>query len=558
MRDLCVHEVFERQRTVTPSAPAAWHGERAVTYDEVGLAARRVAMRLRERGVTPGSLVGLCTTRSPQALAAILGTLEAGAAFVALDPETRLDDALRPDVVVSDQSTRRRAEAYGLPCVCLPLGQDGEEGGAAANGGSPESATCVLLGRDAGDDRTGIVLDHRQIVSAAHEAVAALEIDRACIVLSTAGLDDPRLLLEMLVSWSIGGALRLVDNLLFVGRMPEPGATTVLFADPHAVEDLLEHSVPLRGLSRLVLTGDIIGPDLVRQLEGLGVTRTLCSVGHPAASGWIAGGSIEPGRENVFAAARDGRGGLRVLGPDLRELPPEVGGDVYAEGPTVARRYWRAERLEGPLTTDAAGTRLLRTGFVGRKERDGGVRLEGRKTRRHWLEGRYVYAEAIEALLLRVPGIGSATVAVDDNGLRIRLAPARGASPAEAERAARRMLAEGPTGKLPIGSVTVLASGGLDRSSSAPRTESPPAGTATERALARVWRTLLANPDLELSRNFFDAGANSLMAALACSQLSDELGVVLTIVDAYNHPTITELARAIDGRLQSSNNGGAP
>src|SRR5262249_27931990 len=53
---------------------------------ELAAQAAALAGRLRDRGVGPGDRVGVCVERSLPMLAALLGVLETGAAYVPLDP----------------------------------------------------------------------------------------------------------------------------------------------------------------------------------------------------------------------------------------------------------------------------------------------------------------------------------------------------------------------------------------------------------------------------------------------------------------------------------------
>ena len=63
------------------------------SYRELEQHANRLAHRLRKSGVTPGSVVGLCTDRSTEMIVALLGILKAGAAYLPLNfehPSARL------------------------------------------------------------------------------------------------------------------------------------------------------------------------------------------------------------------------------------------------------------------------------------------------------------------------------------------------------------------------------------------------------------------------------------------------------------------------------------
>ncbi|HEX2188796.1 MAG TPA: condensation domain-containing protein, partial [Longimicrobiaceae bacterium] len=82
----CVHELFAAQARRTPGAAAVRFAGRDFTYAELDEHSDRLARLLRERGVGPEVPVGVCLPRTPALLAALLGVLKAGGAWVPLDP----------------------------------------------------------------------------------------------------------------------------------------------------------------------------------------------------------------------------------------------------------------------------------------------------------------------------------------------------------------------------------------------------------------------------------------------------------------------------------------
>lgn len=112
-QETCVHQLFEAQAARRPdavavtfpgdgrrnetagfafadatSAPTAIYlGPQSLTYRQLNDRANQIAQALRTLGVGPETLVGICLDRSPLVLAAVLGVLKAGAAYVPIDPE---------------------------------------------------------------------------------------------------------------------------------------------------------------------------------------------------------------------------------------------------------------------------------------------------------------------------------------------------------------------------------------------------------------------------------------------------------------------------------------
>ena len=93
--------LFQKQVDLTPDRLAVVHENRELTYADLHALTMRFASELRSRGIGKGSYVGLCMDRSPEAIAAMLGVLACGAAFVPLDPEYPVD---RLAYMVSDAS----------------------------------------------------------------------------------------------------------------------------------------------------------------------------------------------------------------------------------------------------------------------------------------------------------------------------------------------------------------------------------------------------------------------------------------------------------------------
>lgn len=79
--------LFERQVAATPERVALVSEERRLTYAELDALADRVAASLRALGITAEKRVALCVERSVEMMAALLGILKVGVAYVPLDPE---------------------------------------------------------------------------------------------------------------------------------------------------------------------------------------------------------------------------------------------------------------------------------------------------------------------------------------------------------------------------------------------------------------------------------------------------------------------------------------
>ncbi len=78
--------LFAAQAARTPEAVAVLCEGRQLSYAALLAQSNRLAHHLRARGVGPETVVGLCVERSPEMLVGLLGILNAGAAYLPLDP----------------------------------------------------------------------------------------------------------------------------------------------------------------------------------------------------------------------------------------------------------------------------------------------------------------------------------------------------------------------------------------------------------------------------------------------------------------------------------------
>ncbi|WP_434462311.1 amino acid adenylation domain-containing protein [Serratia plymuthica] len=97
--DACAYRQFEHQAALNPQREALCCRDDSLSYAELNQLANAMAARLREAGVMPGSLVGICLRRSVTLVASLLAIHKVGAAYVPLDPDY---PAERLDYIVKD------------------------------------------------------------------------------------------------------------------------------------------------------------------------------------------------------------------------------------------------------------------------------------------------------------------------------------------------------------------------------------------------------------------------------------------------------------------------
>src|SRR5436853_4063143 len=123
--EMCVIELSEQQAQRQSHALAVVQGEACLSYGQLDRRANQLAHYLRQLGVGPDVLVGLCLERSLEMVVGLLGILEAGGAYVPLDPAYpparlafMLQDA-QVAVLLTQEPSVSLLPAHQLPLLAL-------------------------------------------------------------------------------------------------------------------------------------------------------------------------------------------------------------------------------------------------------------------------------------------------------------------------------------------------------------------------------------------------------------------------------------------------------
>ena len=554
--DRSVHHLFEARRKETPDALAIEAGDATWTYRELDQRANQIARHLRALGVGAGDYVGVCSTRGAHLVAALLGVMKAGGAYLPLDPAFprerlafMLAETAAP-VVLTESALREFLPPSGATTV--ELDTDWPEIASRSSNKLPASVVVgplayVIFTSGSTGTPKGVQVPHAAVVNFLETMAQTPGLERSDVLLAVTTISFDISVLELFLPLSVGAKLVLVDKDVssdgrrLAARIAET-RTTVVQATPATWRLLFDSGWRGDPSLRVLCGGEALPKDLAAQL--LGTVGQLWNMYGPTETTiWSTIARIE-NAEDIHIGTPVANTRCYVLDDRRRPVPLGTPGVLWIGGHGVTSGYVNrpdltAERFVADPFVDGEG-RMYNTGDVVRWRRDGALQYLSRVDTQVKVRGFRIELGEIEALLARVPGVRAAVVAAHDFGSGdVRLVgyvvPAAGPLEAAALRAALRT--DLPDYMVPsmwetIAELPLTANAKVDRkalpvpggSAVEPALGVAPPATENERFLVGLWSELLRVDSVGIHDNFFDLGGHSLLAMQMIARVADSQG----------------------------------
>ena len=267
--DVPVHRRIEARANAAPDAPAVVGEGLTLTCGELDRAANRIAHALLARGVRRGDVVAVCMGRSPELVAAELGVLKAGAAYVPIDPAYpgeriafMLEDS-EARVLLTQEALAGRMPAGPAALLAVDgraaLAEPSSDGRPAVDVDSGDLAYVIYTSGSTGRPK-GVMVEHGALAAFAEwhaETVGVTAADRTTL---TAGVGFDASTWETWPNLAMGAALHVVPD----DARTDPEALrdwlvarriTVSFLPTPLVERILPLSWPGETALRTMTTG---------------------------------------------------------------------------------------------------------------------------------------------------------------------------------------------------------------------------------------------------------------------------------------------------------------
>lgn len=570
-----------------------FHGEE-ISYRRLFRAAGALAARLLEEGLAPGTPVAVVCRRSPQLLCALFAVQMAGCCYLPVDPaypqkrkEYLLEDSRAGAVLLGEGEVL--PEGYAGPVIPCAWSEE-EAAFSPPDGLSQEDPVYILYTSGSTGRPKGVQVTHRNVANL-YSYLKDIGLTEEEIMLCSTTVCFDVFVVEGVLSLCMGMTVALADE--EEQRLPwrlaalmEQSGATLLQMTPSRFQVFLENeafAAAAGRLHRVFLAGEALENSLLRRAQRLAGVRIWNLYGPTETTIYSTGADLTGEK-----CSHIGRPVLNtrayVLDESLRLAPRGAKGELCIGGAGVSLGYYGRPELTGErfLQNPYAGGTLYRTGDIVRLGSDGNLQFVGRADHQIKYRGLRIELGEIEARMLETGLVREAVVtvaSVTQSALLLRAAviPAQGYD----EKALLDHLKEHlpaymvPASILPMERFPLTPSGKVDRKALAalPAKASPPEapdaltprGRTKKSSMGRdgeksaldrlraIWREVLGSDEEQIS--FFEQGGDS-MAAIVTLTKYYALGFSMSVKEFYDHPTLAEQARLIDGTALPANQGG--
>jgi iturin family lipopeptide synthetase A len=440
-RDLCLHQLIEKQAMQNPDLTALAFEQKRLTYKELNSRADQLAHHLRGLGVGPDMLVGLMVERSLEMMVGILGILKAGAAYVPIDtayPQERIAFMINDaniTLLLTQTGFMESLPKIAAQIVCLDSYDWTDSVGTMESCGRvhPGNLAYVIYTSGSTGRPKGVCIEHRNIVNYVLGIAERMQLkpgmNHALVSTIAADLGNTVIFPALIT----GGCLHIIsrertENQGMLSHYFSRENIDVLKIVPSHLEALQTGRNPEQVMPRshLILGGEASRLDWVERLR---VLSPDCEIYNHYGPTETTVGVLTYHVESQLPSTHSGTLPLgrplpnsRIYILDEGGQPVPVGdkGELCIGGYGVARGYLNrqdltSERFIADPFASERDARLYRTGDLARYLPDGNIEFCGRIDQQIKIHGYRIELGEIEAALRDHQGVRDVVVLLNEN-----------------------------------------------------------------------------------------------------------------------------------------------
>ncbi|MBT6225659.1 MAG: amino acid adenylation domain-containing protein, partial [Candidatus Scalindua sp.] len=577
---LCIHQVFEKQASLTPYAVAVEFGDEQVTYSQVNVRANKLAYHLIDMGVGPEVPVGIYLEKSIEMIVSFLAVLKAGGAYIPLDPDYPVERLL---FMIGDSGMRliitQRNVSISLPqntahLVCLDNDQDGFSPDRVENPVNTvmhENLAYVIYTSGTTGKPKGVMVSHKGLVNLGGALGRAYYVKADSRFLLFASFSFDASVAEIIMTFYAGATLIL-------GTRSElmPGTDLAQMLDKYKVTHVVlppsgltvMPKVTLAALQSLVVAGETCSPVLAE--EWANQYRFVNAYGPTEATVCVASYEYKADSAKLPIGRPIDNTRLYILDRNLTPVPVGVSGELYIAGIGLARGYLNLQELTAekfipdPFSHDS-GSRLYKTGDLASYLSDGNIEILGRLDQQVKIRGFRIEPGEIESVLSEHQGVKECAVTIEQDKSGSNLLSAYYVGFAQSSEIREYLKTKLPDYMIPaffiiIDRMPLTSNGKIDRNKLLlqerslihSETEYIAPDTSTEEMLALIWSEVMDVEVIGSNSDFFDIGGHSLLATQVVSRIRKCFSVDFSVRRLFELPVLSDMSKEIDAKHRES------
>lgn len=576
-----IQELFETQVEKTPDKVAVVYGKHRLTYRELNRKANKLAYSLREKGISRDDRVAILTERNCDTIAAILGVLKAGGAYIPIDssyPEDRIQYILldsKAKVLLTQHSIKSKVK-IDIETLCLEdddIYSIHEENLNIIN--TPKDLTYIIYTSGSTGKPKGVMVEQQGLVNYIYWAVKSyVKSEEAVFPLFTTISFD--LTVTSIFTPLLSGNTIIIYNddekLMSIEKVITENKCTVVKLTPAHLKLIKSLDNSKSSIKRFIVGGEELETELAKEVyKSFNGKIEICNEYGPTET--VVGCMI-----HVYDINKDNKKGvpigvpsdnvkIYVLDKYLKPTALNVPGEMYISGDGVARGYinrdelTKASFIESPFVK---GERIYKTGDLARWISDGTIEYFGRIDDQVKIRGFRIEIGEIQNQLLKHKHIKDAVVLAKQRESGDKYLCAYFVSDEELTVSQLRIhlsinLPEYMVppyfiqiDKMPLthnGKVDKKALPEPDEYTMCTGEEYVAATTEDTNIMAEIWAEVLNLEKVGINDNYFALGGDSIKAIQIVSKLR-EVGININVKDILIYQTIDKLSSNVDSSVK--------
>jgi polyketide synthase PksJ len=587
-----VIDLFESISKETPELPAIIHLNKQYTYSQVNQHANALAQFFMKKNVSKGDCICIFLEPGYDFLSCLIGIMKCGAAYISLDtlaPQNRIDDLLKdahPKLIITNKKSVSyfTKSKYKLCFIedLATLEPQPDLNGLQRSIGS-ESPLCITYTSGSTGKPKGVIIPHRAVLNMAYDNSIGIQANDRMAQFGNLAFDgstyDIWTTLLNKATLVIITLEERFDAQKLKHKLNTQKVTFIFLPTGYLHQIVSSHPDTLDQVEHILFGGEQINAQIIKKfliyrknknlpimlINGYGPTEATCYV-----------------CQNKITQADSSDEHLNSIGHAIpntelyvldKNLSPAQEGELYISGANLALGYHNCPELNkekfitNPFHNKKPFSKIYKTGDIVKKLDNGTLSYMGRTDDQVKIGGFRVHLNEIEEQLQKHESIVMAAVTVETGGEQHHLLTAyivfeKGSNIIHADEIRNYLGHTLPPYMMPVkyhkvDELPLTVTGKVDKKNlhELPFTDltfhvDASSTNETEEIIKNVWKHLLNRSSIEVDKNLFDLGANSLLISEACMQINQKIHSDLKIADILSFPTIQKLAHHIQGTEQ--------